>query len=761
MKRREAVIARLTLQTNRSRLLASAIGATRRIFARWARQFFVRYSHSLRVHLAGLVLLAMLPVLIVSVIIGEHASNLAATTREQRRADTARALAGAVDQRIAITIAAITALANSSALQASGDPADFAIRTRTVSDALGMPITLQWGTATPDTDEIDARALASGRAELSDLSQSPRNQMPMADLVVPVMHNGIGIATLHVLLSRDQLALNWPHQTNQPFGQAVLLDRHDRVAAASHEALQLAGQIFDAGPADGSTQDPTTSSPLAHAPGWRVLYREAEASGGLIIGNPMRETLLMFLLAAAASVSLALLFAGRLIGPLQALTGEARNVAIGGERTGTPMRPSDITELEALRHGLVRADAVLRRRGAAERMALREARTGQELLISVVNGTAESIYVKDLELRYVLVNRAALLSGPQPRAEWQVLGRGTIDLFPPVVARRIEAADRSVLATGRMTSFEQEYPPEVGSSTSRWVAMTIAPWQDAEGRVVGVVSVSRDITASKQAESRVRAMQADLLRATRLSAMGAMASGLAHELNQPLAAATNYLNAGSRLLECGMAGDTASFPAARGAVIGGVEQLLRAGAIVRRLRDFVERGEAELQPERIERVLRESCDLARTDGIDAGVDLRLDLTHRTGMAMIDRTQIQQVLLNLIRNAAEAICSAEPGSAVGITLGMTLGEIDVSARTDDTGDLCIEVRDTGPGLPNGIAERLFQPFVSSKRTGMGIGLSICRTIIEGHGGRLTAEPRHPNGMIFRIILPALHPPGESP
>jgi two-component system sensor kinase FixL len=392
---------------------------------------------------------------------------------------------------------------------------------------------------------------------------------------------------------------------------------------------------------------------------------------------------------------------------------------------------------------------------------LREARTGQELLISVVNGTAESIYVKDLELRYVLVNRAALLSGTQPRAEWQVLGRGTIDLFPPVVARRIEAADRSVLATGRMTSFEQEYQPEDGSCGSRWVAMTIAPWQDAEGRVVGVVSVSRDITASRQAESRLRAMQADLLRATRLSAMGAMASGLAHELNQPLAAATNYLNAGSRLLERGMAGDTASFPIARGAVIGGVEQLLRAGAIVRRLRDFVERGEVELQPEDIERVLRESCDLARTDGIAAGVDLRLHITNRTGLAMIDRTQIQQVLLNLIRNAAEAICSAEPGAAVGITLGMTLGEIDVSARTDDAGDLCIEVRDTGPGLPPGIAERLFQPFVSSKRTGMGIGLSICRTIIEGHGGRLTAEPREPRGMIFRITLPALHPPGESP
>ena len=729
--------------------------------ARYRHQRQPRSHHSLRVHLVGVVLLAMIPVLITGLIIGDRAAKRAEAARQQHRADTAQALAGAVDQRIASFIDALKGLSNSSVPQPGGDQSDFTQRARALSDALGVPITLQWPSAFGNTEAIDARVLASGRAELSDLALSPDNQLPVADLVVPVLHNAVGIATLHALLSQNQLALSGSQPPHPPVGRAFLLDRRSRVAAASHDGQQLAGQILDGLPANGVAPDPTTIVPLAHAPGWQLLYRETEVSGGRIVGHPLRETLLMILLAATASVSLALLFAGQLIRPLQALTSEARNLAIGGERSGTPMTPSDITELEALRQGLVRADAVLRRRGAAERMALREARTGQELLISVVNGTAESIYVKDLELRYVLVNRAALQSGPQPRAEWQVLGRGTIDLFPPVVARRIEAADRNVLATGRMTSFEQEYQPDDASSPARWVAMTIAPWQDAEGRVVGVVSVSRDITASRQAESRVRVMQADLLRATRLSAMGAMASGLAHELNQPLAAATNYLNAGSRLLERGMAGETQSFPAARGAVSDGAAQLLRAGAIVRRLRDFVERGEAELQPEDVDQVLRETCNLARTDGINAGVELRLDLRHPTGQAMIDRTQIQQVLLNLIRNAAEAICSDEPGAAVGITLGMTLGEIDLCTSTDDADNLCIEVRDTGPGLPAGIAERLFQPFVSSKRTGMGIGLSICRTIIEGHGGRLNAEPNLPHGMIFRISLPALNSPGESP
>jgi two-component system sensor kinase FixL len=407
-----------------------------------------------------------------------------------------------------------------------------------------------------------------------------------------------------------------------------------------------------------------------------------------------------------------------------------------------------ITEFEELRRNLARAVAMLRRRGAAERMALREARTGHELLISVVNGTPEEIHVKDLDLRYVMVNRAALNNGPERRAEWQVLGKQTADLFPPELASHIEDADRRVLATGEATSFELDYLTP-GDTSPRWLAMTIAPWQDVEGKVVGVVSVSRDVTPHRQAQVRLRKLQAELLRATRLSAMGAMASGLAHELNQPLAAATNYLNAGNRLLERSADGDTNALQAARGAVTDAAQQMLRAGAIVRRLRDFVDRGEVELQPESVEELLRETTDLAISDGLPENIGLELTVADNIGHVLVDRTQIGQVVLNLLRNAAEAIQSMEPPRQ---------GLIRVSARLISS-NMVITVQDNGPGLAPGIADRLFEPFVSSKRTGMGIGLAICRTIVEGHGGRLTAEMLPEGGMMFRIVLPVMMPQGE--
>lgn len=459
------------------------------------------------------------------------------------------------------------------------------------------------------------------------------------------------------------------------------------------------------------------------------------------------------LLAAAAVPALvglgwAVLLAIGLARSLQALAAHARSVATGSDTPVEPLHSSSITELNELRLGIERAEAVLRRRGAAERVALREARAGQELLASVVNAAAESIYVKDIDLRYVLVNCAALRSGSEPREEWQVLGRCAADIFPQPLATAIEAADAAVLASGRMQSFEHAQIQPDGSE--RWIWMTITPWQDARGKVVGVVSVTRDVTTERASAVRLRILQADLLRATRLSAMGAMASGLAHELNQPLAAATNYLNAGVRLLERSGPAHDPGIVTAREVVSDGVQQLQRAGDIVRRLRDFVSRGEAELQPEDVGELIREACDLARMDGTAGTIDLRVEVADDIGVAMVDRTQIQQVLVNLIRNAGEAIMSRhEP------LMPARQGEIVVSAARQPEGRMWIEVTDNGPGLAPGVADRLFQPFVSTKATGMGIGLSICHTIIEGHGGRLTAETRV-DGMMFRITLPALHP-----
>ena len=579
---------------------------------------------------------------------------------------------------------------------------------------------------------------------------APQSLLPVTVVVVPVLRQGVAIATIEVMLPSDRLIAALRRYHYQPGGFAVLVDPSGRVAASTRDVARLVGQFHapQRGLQDSAPQrgDITVSSALVRAPGWRVFYSAERAASVDIQADLNALCIAAIVIATCVAVAVMFLVSARLSRKLRALTDLVRNVATGSKRAEAIMAPSEIVEFEDLRQGMIRADAVLRRRAAAERMALREARTGHELLVSVVNGTAEWIHVKDLELRYVLVNRAGLNAGPESCAEWQVLGRTAIDLFPPEIARRIDAADRLVLATGRTTVFEQPYIQK-DSGKTLWVSMTVAPWKDATGHVVGIVSVSRDITEQRLADARLRSIQADLLRATRLSAMGAMASGLAHELNQPLAAATNYLNAGGRLLDRAAQGDGQVFPLARSAVSDAAQQLLRAGAIVRRLRDFVERGEVELQMENVGDLLLEACDLARSDGIAEGITLRHDIEADAGVMLVDRTQIQQVLLNLIRNAAEAILSGDPGVAGE-------GEVVVQGHRDMDGSMLIDVRDNGPGLVPGIAERLFEPFVSSKQSGMGIGLAICRTIIEGHGGSLTAQPNTRGGMRFRISLPAL-------
>ncbi len=730
------------------------------------------WRFSLRTLLVMVVLAAVLPSFGVAIIIGANAVRVAEQAQHSRLEDTAHALAAAVDRDLERVLAILSALSASRGLEV-GDLTAFDIRAQMVFETSGLQVEMRrpdgtlltpprmanpvLGLIDPGLQSTHAAVLASKRAAVSDVLAARTRPISAAVVMIPILHDGVVIGTLETLWSPDQLTATLRRGLGQQGGLAVLVDPMGRIAAASRALARRGGQIYAPEPQPetsgwfGRSPLATVSTELERARGWRLFFSTD-------VPLPVSRVVQMLRQIILASLSVLLLtlgfvaLVGRHVGlPLRGLSDLARNVASGVQRLETAMAPSLIIEFEDLRQAMLRADAVLRRRGAAERMALREARTSQELLMSVVNGTAESIHVKDLDQRYVLVNRAGLLAGAEPRAEWQVLGRAAADLFPPTVARRIEAADRRVLSTGMMTSFEQEYVPDPASGVARWVAMTVAPWKDAQGRVVGVVSVGRDITQKRLADQRMRAVQADLLRATRLSAMGAMASGLAHELNQPLAAATNFLNAGGRMLDRAALGDQQAFAAARSAVADSARQLLRAGAIVRRLRDFVERGEVELQSEDLGDLLRVSCDLARSDGVCEGIDLRIDLNCGSAEVLVDRTQIQQVLLNLIRNAAEAIIGS----------GQVLpGLVVVSASLGSDSRMYIDVSDNGPGLSQGIAERLFEPFVSSKLTGMGIGLSICRTIIEGHGGSLTAEPGTTEGMRFRIALPALNPTGGA-
>ncbi|MGB3390676.1 MAG: ATP-binding protein, partial [Pseudaminobacter sp.] len=247
----------------------------------------------------------------------------------------------------------------------------------------------------------------------------------------------------------------------------------------------------------------------------------------------------------------------------------------------------------------------------------------------------------------------------------------------------------------------------------------------------------RDLTEREDSEARLQQIQNELARLARVNELGEMASTLAHELNQPLAAIANYAQGCVRFLK-----DVDDTTAARirDAVEEMAKQSLRAGGIIRHLREFVTRGETEKSSQDLRLLIEEAGALALVGSREQGVRPVFEFVSEEQNVMVDKVQIQQVLINLMRNGMEAMRESDGRDLI------------VRTARDGPGHVMIEVADTGPGISDEIAARLFQPFVTSKANGMGIGLSISKRIIEAHGGQISVTRNTKGGATFRFSLP---------
>jgi two-component system sensor kinase FixL len=254
----------------------------------------------------------------------------------------------------------------------------------------------------------------------------------------------------------------------------------------------------------------------------------------------------------------------------------------------------------------------------------------------------------------------------------------------------------------------------------------------------------RDITAGERAERQIHQLQTNLLQSSRLTVMSEMASALAHELNQPLSAIMGYVDAAQHVLK---SGSGKGMTRVQDVLAKAASQARRAGQIVHHLRHFVLTGETEKSEEDLNLVVQDSLAMALT-GAGQKVSMNLQLSGNLPKVLIDRVQIQQVVVNLIRNAVDVLA----GSSGGV--------ISLSTTQRSTDFLELRVSDNGPGIAAEVADRLFHPFVTTKPKGMGIGLSMCKSIIDSHGGKIWVEEGLSGGATFAFTVPIAQDQGDE-
>lgn len=385
----------------------------------------------------------------------------------------------------------------------------------------------------------------------------------------------------------------------------------------------------------------------------------------------------------------------------------------GGELRGFAKIISDITE----------------KRSAEDRLRAHESQ-----LTAILSTVPDAMVVIDESGKMLSFSAAAeALFGFK---ESEVLGRNVRMLMPSpdrerhdsYIHRYLETGEKRIIGKGRVV-FGQR-------ADGSLFPMELYIGEALRGNERIFTGFVRDLTERRMIEQQMATLQAEIIHVTRVSAMGTMASTLAHELNQPIAAVANYVEA---VRDQMTSPDKSEWPMMREALGEAASEALRAGQIVRRLREFVSRGEVEKTIESLPDLVNEASVLGLAGSREMGIEAHFDLDPGASPVLVDKVQIQQVLINLIRNACEAMADSP------------IKRLTISSRAEKEGDIQVTVSDTGCGMAPGVAKQLFTAFVSTKPEGMGLGLSICRTIVEVNGGKIWMDTHKGKGTDFHFTL----------
>ena len=419
-------------------------------------------------------------------------------------------------------------------------------------------------------------------------------------------------------------------------------------------------------------------------------------------------------------------------------SGERKIIGIGrevvGRRKDGSTFPMDLSVGEAKQEG-GKSTFVGIIHDISERKRHEQALRDSEARVRAVVDTAvDGVILIDAKGRVLMFNPACETLFGYSAAE--VIGQNVKMLMPPPFRGEHDHYLENYRSTGRrkIIGVGREVTGRRKDATT--FPMHLSVGEATHGGETTFVGIVHDLTERTRAEAHVRELTAELVHTSRLSAMGQLSSSIAHELNQPLTAVMNYAEAARQMLVA----MPETPPKIAEFLQKAVSQAERAGQIMRRLRSFVEKGPAERSAESLSRIVEEASILASTGARLDGIEVTFELAAGLPPVEIDKIQIQQVVVNLVRNAVEVLRQAPQR------------RLAIRTEAAEPGQQQVSISDSGPGITPEIAAQLFKPFVTTKKDGMGIGLSISQSIVEAHGGRLWTEPNPGGGTIFRFTVP---------